>query len=212
MNDYEARFRELLQKRGLTQAELAKQVGKSRQAASTWSHGTLPRDEETLQRLCQILGTTPSYLRYGAGGLPDSAGNLTSSKDSIMLKILRDPDEQLRPAIEVMQVSVAWLRSFVPSSPLDELRLHLVRGDSMAPTAAAGDLLVVDTSVTDYDADDLYLLKNPRGIHTFKRLQMVPDGFNIISDNVRYPPILVPTLTGYNVVGKVKIIGHFFAP
>lgn len=212
MNDYEARFRALLLKRGLTQAELAKQVGKSRQAASTWSHGTLPRDEETLQRLCQILGTTPSYLRYGAGGQPDNAGNLTSSKDSIMLKILRDPDEQLRPAIEVMQVSVAWLRSFVPSSPLDELRLHLVRGDSMAPTAAAGDLLVVDTSVTDYDADDLYLLKNPRGIHTFKRLQMVPDGFNIISDNVRYPPILVPTLTEYNVVGKVKIIGHFFAP
>ena len=129
-----------------------------------------------------------------------------------MLKILRDSDDHLRPAIEVMQVSVAWLRSFVPSSPLDELRLHLVRGDSMAPTATAGDLLVVDTRVTDYDSDDLYLLKNPRGIHTFKRLQMVPDGFNIISDNVRYPPVLVPTLTGYNVVGKVKMIGHFFAP
>lgn len=82
----------------------------------------------------------------------------------------------------------------------------------MAPTATAGDLLVVDTSIRDYDADDLYLLKNSKGIHTFKRLQMVPNGFNIISDNTRYPPVLVPTLAGYNVVGKVKLIGHFFAP
>ena len=131
-----------------------------------------------------------------------------------MLTLLRDPTETIRPAIEVMQVSVAWIRSRIPSAPLDRLRLHLVRGDSMVPTASPGDLLIVDTSISEYDSDDLYLLKNAQGLLAFKRLQAAPDGYNILSDNSKYPPIKVESLatSSYDIVGKVKIVGRFFVP
>ena len=212
MASYEARFRELLFKRGLSQTDLAKKIGKSKQAVSTWSRGTLPRDEETLIRLCETLGTTPAFLRYG--GVEPDGPKESQTQGTVMLTLLSDQADTIRPAIEVMQVSVAWIRSHIPSAPLDRLRLHLVRGDSMVPTAAPGDLLIVDTSVSEYDSDDLYLLKNSQGLLTFKRLQAAPDGYNILSDNAKYPPLKVTSLAtaSYVIVGKVKMVGHFFVP
>ena len=211
MNDPKSRFKELLFKRGLSQTELAQKVGKSKQAVSTWSRGTLPRDEETLTRLCQILGTTPAFLRYGTE-LKDGTKQPDAAKDKVMIHVLYDPDHPITPLVEVIQVSVEWIRSYVPEAPLDQLRLHIVRGDSMAPTAKAGDLLIVDTSATVFDADDLYLLQDKNGLFVFKRVQSIGEGFSIISDNPRYQAFQVPSLDNYKIIGKVKVVGHFSAP
>ncbi len=58
------KVRELRIKRGMTQDDLAKQMGVSRRTIVAYEAGkTYPRRRETYEKLAEILGTTDDYLR-----------------------------------------------------------------------------------------------------------------------------------------------------
>ena len=57
------RIKELRQSKGLTQAELAKKVGVTRQAVSLYEKGQIKPKIETRQKLAYYFGTSVSYIR-----------------------------------------------------------------------------------------------------------------------------------------------------
>lgn len=59
VNENIAKFRKF---RKMTQADLAKQLGKSKNSVSNWeSNGNTP-DLDTIEKICKILGVTPNQL------------------------------------------------------------------------------------------------------------------------------------------------------
>ena len=90
------------------------------------------------------------------------------------------------------------------SSP-DVLKLFKASGDSMADTIEDGNILLVDTSRTDYHNGGIYVLTINNDWFV-KRLRLKINGdLEIISDNPKYEPeVLRPnTDIEINVVGRV---------
>jgi phage repressor protein C with HTH and peptisase S24 domain len=86
---------------------------------------------------------------------------------------------------------------------------HLVtlraEGDSMEPTIRDGDVLVVDTSVTEVENSRVYIV-DVNGRLMVKRIQLRLDGSLVIkSDNPKYEPEVVhfSECTPFRIVGQV---------
>ncbi|TGQ58316.1 helix-turn-helix transcriptional regulator, partial [Mesorhizobium sp. M1C.F.Ca.ET.212.01.1.1] len=76
-------------------------------------------------------------------------------------------------------------------------RLVLVtgRGDSMIPVIQPGESLMVDTGISHFDGDGIYLINNGNG-HQIKGLQDRGDAIYVVSANVSlYPAFPLPKST-----------------
>lgn len=106
--------------------------------------------------------------------------------------------------IRAMDFTAAYIRSvvgFVPSPG----RLVLVtgRGDSMIPIIQPGESLMVDTGVTSFDGDGIYLINTGNG-QQVKGLQDRGDAIYVVSANtVLYPAFAMPRSTV--IGGKVYL-------
>ncbi|MFV0422218.1 XRE family transcriptional regulator [Oleidesulfovibrio sp.] len=72
-----------------------------------------------------------------------------------------------------------------------EMRLFTVAGDSMEPTFAEGDMILVDMSQRDVTTGKVYLVRISDELMV-KRAENRPDGLLLKSDNPDYEPIHVP--------------------
>ena len=83
------------------------------------------------------------------------------------------------------------------------------KGDSMEPTIADNNTLMVDTSDTDPQDGGIYVIRND-GHLLVKRTQIAPgQGVWLISDNKEYKEVLVKfdKTEDLEVIGKVVWIG-----
>lgn len=88
-------------------------------------------------------------------------------------------------------VSISELRRRVSFSSPSALRFLTGYGNSMEPTFRDGDLLLVDTGVSNVDIDAVYVLELNDALY-IKTLQRRPDGsILMISDNKKYEPYLI---------------------
>ena len=92
--------------------------------------------------------------------------------------------------IEAEQVldRLAFRRDWVRARGLDPRQMALIEadGDSMTPTVAAGDLLLLDLGRTRIAGDAIYVLRRA-GELVVKRVQRLVDGtLQVMSDNPRY--------------------------
>lgn len=106
-----------------------------------------------------------------------------------------------------MRLSKSWVRQNTQATSFDRLALVSGKGDSMHPTFGDGDILLVDTSITNIRLDAVYVLA--RGDELFiKRVQRNLDGtFMIKSDNPLYEAQKIddPSKIGLLVLGRVLI-------
>lgn len=90
----------------------------------------------------------------------------------------------------------------------DSVQVINVKGDSMFPTFAHGDLIFVDTSVQNFDGDGVYVFTFDNYTY-IKRLQKAGRELRVISDNkVLYPEpwqITGDDLNYLYIHGKVKV-------
>lgn len=91
--------------------------------------------------------------------------------------------------LEIAEWQIRKQVGFLPAP--GRIGIITVRGDSMYPDVKNGDVVLVDTLISNYDGDGLYLL-NIHG-HTFiKRLQLLTDGMHVISTNPKYASQVIP--------------------
>lgn len=115
-------------------------------------------------------------------------------------EVVNDDYPDVIKAMDFTQEYIRGIVGFVP--PPGRLILMTGRGDSMVPTIQPGDTVVVDTGVTSFDGDGLYLINMGSG-HQIKRL--VDRGrVHVASDNRAYgEPFQIPE--GTVVGGKVYL-------
>lgn len=75
-----------------------------------------------------------------------------------------------------------------------------VAGDSMLPTLAHGDAILVDRGDRRGVSGAIHVVRHD-GLLLVKRLARVPGGVELVSDNPAYPPIAIPGTP--DIVGRV---------
>lgn len=83
------RIRDLRDRRGYKQQELADKLGTSRQVLSNWERGYTPVDTEGVKKLAKLLEASVDYILYGR-----AVEDINSSVKQIALA-LEDDDELL---------------------------------------------------------------------------------------------------------------------
>ncbi|HCF4536594.1 TPA: LexA family transcriptional regulator [Pseudomonas aeruginosa] len=109
--------------------------------------------------------------------------------------------------IDSIVASVEYLSRNVRYSAPDNLALITGYGDSMQPTFSDGDILLVDTGITEVKIDAVYVMALKDELY-IKRMQRRADGtFLMISDNSAYPPIEVSSaeLKRFQVLARVLL-------
>ena len=101
--------------------------------------------------------------------------------------------------------SEAWLRQLRDRGGAEGLSVIGVRGNSMLPTLAEGDEILVDRSDCERLRDGVYVLR-VGGALMVKRLVREADGFAVVSDNPDAGP--VDCAAGVEVVGRVLWAGR----
>lgn len=120
------RLRKMREARGLTQRELAKAIGVSRQAIGFYESGEREPDLETVQKLAQVLGTSISYLV----GETDDPSPLPRSGVAAHREGV-DPGDPLDPEVQlIMERAVRQI-----SKKLEERFRRRMQGDAQGGEA-----------------------------------------------------------------------------
>lgn len=228
--DFAERIKLLAGKR--KQPEMAEIVGVHAMTWGRWERGETEPGLEDLLKIINSLKVNPEWLLTGllpiyqdelaAGELPEHLfipqveGRVTAGTSG---EINYD-----RASVEQYPFKSAWLKTFISADKrhLASLVLIRVQGDSMVPTIAAGDLVMVDTweaARTEIAGGKIYLLHHPDLGIIVKRLALynnVSGGRSLLclSDNPAYRPVelaLEPGKAIKNyVLGRVRWAGREF--
>lgn len=203
-------LRKLIDERfGGSVAEFARAIGKSSSQVHQWLHGHRRLGDAGARH---IEKTLPGLWQGYFDGDPPPSGLKYEQKEGVAPKAEGLPalrpqrDQVLVPIYDVsaaagagafvegeqvadhLLVRADWLRELVgylPSS--DKVAIIQVQGDSMEPTLSPGDLILVErrTYTREELTDGIYVVRL-EGALLVKRLQFVPGGIALISDNERY--------------------------
>ncbi|MBP9032773.1 MAG: helix-turn-helix transcriptional regulator [Pseudomonadales bacterium] len=95
--------------------------------------------------------------------------------------------------VDTLRLARGWVRAQLPAlSSSNNLAVLSAYGDSMAPTFADGDVLLVDRGVHDIRLDAVYVLALNNELYVKRIQRRITDGAVIIkSDNPLYDPVVV---------------------
>ncbi len=204
-----AAIRSAIEESDLTQKGIADAFGVTEQAVSGWLR-TGKVDKRKLPRLAQLTGKPLSHFGMGEPGevvsTPATTGRYVRVQQLDGEADMGDGriNEDFPDIVRAMDFAPTYIRSlvgFVP--PPGRLVLVTGRGDSMIPIINPGESLMVDTGVTSYDGDGIYLLNTGNG-QQVKALQDRGDAVYVVSANAAlYPAFAMPRNTV--IGGKVYL-------
>lgn len=110
--------------------------------------------------------------------------------------------------VAVLAFQSNWVRGVASAAP-DALQVIRVAGDSMEPTLADGDHILVDTADRQRLRDGIYVLRSDDAL-LVKRLSVNPSSrrLSIRSDNDAYPSWDDCDPAGVSVIGRVVWVGR----
>ncbi|MGE4406086.1 S24 family peptidase [Pseudomonas sp.] len=161
-----------------------------------WNEGVAPK-ADTLEKIAETTGVSIDWLLMGRGPKRLEEGAVAVSEAAGLDKEYVIPRYDVQASagggalvhseqiVDYLAFKTEWLREHVGISPSHALVIS-VAGDSMEPALGDGDLILVDTAVTRFEQDAIYVLQ-VRGALMVKRVQVKLDGTVIVkSDNERY--------------------------
>jgi hypothetical protein len=215
------RLDELIAARGEDYASLSRRLGRNPTYIQQFVKRGVPRrlSETDRRALAQYFGIAERLL----GGPDDSAQRHVVARPAL---VQRAEDYVLIPRLEVgasagsgsvpgdespltaVAFQANWVRS-VASGSAEALSVINVTGDSMLPTLADGDEILVDTADRERLRDGIYVLRTDDAL-LVKRLSVNPATrrLAIRSDNDAYPSWDDCDPAGVSVIGRVVWVGR----
>jgi SOS-response transcriptional repressor LexA len=184
-------------KAGLSQGELAKQLGIAHPTLSKYERGHRIPDSVLLGRIARILGCDPGWLLADEGektaGYPAVSATLPAVRIPLVKKVPSDFPEHVSDKI-VEYISL-------PDIPRGSYA-YIVRGESMSPSVKDGDY-VVFVAHADINNGDMVLVNNEWGESLLRRYHKKGKEVFLISDNPEYATIKLDS--SYKLIGKVIV-------
>lgn len=185
---------------GYTQARLAKDVGMAQSSVNKLLKGA--NGSRKTVEIASVLGVRPEWLSTGQGEMLESGireANTLCQIKPVMNEVYRvdvlDVKASAGPGslvtsdfietIRAIEYTTEQARALFGNRPADNVKVITVNGDSMDGTISPGDQIFVDTGVTHFYGDGVYVFVFGKTLHV-KRLQMQRDRLAVISDNPIY--------------------------
>lgn len=214
MHETTARLFEAAKEKGLKNpADIARYLNKSQQVLKNWEERGV--SARALPEVSEALGISEKWLRTGEA---DTLPNIRRMEDGetqdgqIRFERLNieaacgDGIENLPvEVVDYVNVSRLWAKDKFGSN-LAHIKIITARGDSMAGTINEGDVVFVDTAVTELAEDGVYLIHVSDGLRAKRLQRTVTGGVKILSDNKRYETETVEKhdLEQLKICGKIK--------
>lgn len=174
------RLKEARELRGKSQDEVGKAAGISRAAVAQWESGVTAPTVDKLEKICELLDADPVWLITGSHGKWSKG-----AKSPVSVATIEVPEYDVRVSagggfvINSERQRDVW--PFSRKYLLDELRLPAsnlvvleVIGDSMEPTLASGDRILVNMSDKRVSQPGIFVLWDGDGT-VVKRIELVPN-------------------------------------
>ncbi len=172
------RLKELRKGKGLTQVELAKQIGIGQSGYSDWERGITRIDSESLAKLSALFSVSVGYI----------LGEDENERESFR----RVPVLGSVPAgipIEAIEDIIEWEE--IPASMCSGDKEYFaleVKGDSMWPDYLPGDIVIVQRQPCCESGDVCVVYVNGYDA-TLKQVKVDENGYvSLIPQNPEYPP------------------------
>lgn len=197
------------------QSAVARALGQSPQTLKNWESRATGVSAAGANKAQQMLGISSTWILEAQPpmliGGPSPVSTSATKGDYVRVQQL-DAEAGMGEAVEnvdypevirAIDFEPGYIRSivgFVP--PPGRLRLITGNGDSMQPVIQPGDAVVVDTGITSFDGDGIYLINMGNG-QQIKRL-LDRGVIHVASDNKSYgDPFPMPD--GTLIGGKVYL-------
>ncbi|MGG6341528.1 LexA family transcriptional regulator [Stenotrophomonas geniculata] len=197
------------------QSAVARALGQSPQTLKNWESRPTGVSAAGANKAQQALGISSTWILEAQppmliGSAPPVSASATSA-DYVRVQHL-DAEAGMGEAIEnldnpevirAIDFEPGYIRGIIGFVPAPgRLRLITGNGDSMQPVIQPGDAVVVDTGITSFDGDGIYLINMGNG-HQIKRL--IDRGvIHVASENKSYgDPFPIPE--GTLIGGKVYL-------
>lgn len=197
---FSERLAQAMKLAGFTQGRLAKEVGMAQSSVNK-----LLKDANGSRKtveIASVLGVRPEWLSTGEGEMnsinnegTSSPNHLKVSQSGIYRVDVLDVKASAGPGalvtsdfietIRAIEYTSEQARALFGNRPATHVKVITVNGDSMDGTISPGDQIFVDTGVTQFDGDGVYIFVFGKTLHV-KRLQMQRDRLAVISDNPIY--------------------------
>ncbi|MEW5005882.1 XRE family transcriptional regulator [Enterobacter hormaechei] len=197
---FSERLAQAMKHAGYTQGRLAKDVGMAQSSVNKLlkeANGS----RKTVE-IASVLGVRPEWLSTGEGEMASSSAREPSAPyqvkpslngiyrvDVLDVKASAGPGSIVTSdfieTIRAIEYTTEQARALFGNRPSTHVKVITVNGDSMDGTISPGDQIFVDTGVTHFDGDGVYVFVFGKTLHV-KRLQMQRDRLAVISDNPIY--------------------------
>lgn len=197
---FSERLAQAMKHAGYTQGRLAKDVGMAQSSVNKLlkeANGS----RKTVE-IASVLGVRAEWLSTGDGEMELSGTReapalyqVKPSLNGIYREDVLDVKASAGPGslvtsdfvetIRAIEYTNDQARALFGNRPATNVKVITVNGDSMEGTISPGDQIFVDTGVTHFDGDGVYVFVFGKTLHV-KRLQMQRDRLAVISDNPIY--------------------------
>ena len=197
----------LIRERGEDCASLSRLIGRNPAYVQQFIKRGSPRRlaEQDRERLARYFGVPETWLGAEAARVPAGAKLLTVPVLDTAASAGPGAVGEDRRSAAGLGFSEAWLKRLRARGGRDGLSVIGVRGDSMVPTLADGDDILVDEADRVSLRDGIYVLRVD-GALLVKRLVREEEGFAVRSDNPLAGP--VDLSGGVDIVGRVLWAGR----
>lgn len=214
------RIRQIRTARKMTLQQLADVIDSDVGNLSRLERGRQGFSEPMLQKVANALSIHVSELfsdededdtvnKYSVNSLANSRRDNVYRVDVLDVSASAGIGAHTGDVVEIIR-SIEYVPEYAKSMfgnrPEGSVMLINVRGDSMIGTLEPGDLIFVDTGVTFFDGDGIYVF-NFNGDTFVKRLQKVKFELKVISDNKTYETwaLTQEEMNMLHVQGKVLV-------
>jgi phage repressor protein C with HTH and peptisase S24 domain len=197
---FSERLAQAMENAGYTQGRLAKEVDMAQSSVNKLLKNA--KGSRKTVEIASVLGVRPEWLSTGegemaAGGVrkPAALYQVKPSLNGIYRVDVLDVKASAGPGtlvtsdfietIRAIEYTTEQARALFGNRPATHVKVITVNGDSMDGTISPGDQIFVDTGVTHFDGDGVYVFVFGKTLHV-KRLQMQRDRLAVISDNPIY--------------------------
>lgn len=201
------RVHQAIDESGLSMSEIARRMGISPQSVRAWNIGKALPSLDRMSDLAQITGKPLAWLQCTTDVL-----TVTETNEDTVAIPLYDASASAGTGITAFEgdqvvkkvvVDRKWVKMNVNCSSIGNLNLITVSGDSMVPTLSDGDVIFVDTGITTFRSDSIYVAR-VNGELFVKRFQKLPNGrLMMISDNERYKSFELSPDDEVDLIGRV---------
>ncbi|EOT7377351.1 TPA: XRE family transcriptional regulator [Enterobacter hormaechei subsp. xiangfangensis] len=191
IKEFSKRLKHVITALGTTGREFASRAGIGYSTVHNYLHGA---SSPTLDNLILLAKAGNVSIEWLATGQQVSTG--TTGSDVTYVPFIDHDSNMLKLDAQLFGLKGAH-----------SLFAIKVDTDVMHPTILPGAVLLINTNDTKLTDNKLVVLRQS-GIYLFKRVQVLIDGINLLSDNHNYPAISVSisNITSINVVGTVVMI------